>query len=379
MVALRLLGKAATVHEIVTTLPAQASLKARQRKEQYLTNALWVSMASHTPPTCQNVTMERRYEPALFWKNEDPTWSLIDGVEQIVPDLISLADEIKNYEPKATVVQRHEFITFHQSFSYEDFVEGIKPDLSAIEVGGEGTSASYTIEPGIFKRIALRAIDDPHHSYALFIDEINRANISNVFGELITLLEADKRMTYNPVKGEWEGVVRVKLPYTHSAHPSDPLFGVPDNLYVIGTMNSADRSIALLDLALRRRFTFEEVPPEHEILAANPGPITTDDGDTIELDRLLDTMNQRIEYLYDRDHAIGHSYFIEGTVSGRPRTRVSRKDPSAAARVFLWRLEQDTDGARGSDRAKGRRRPSKGPPECNRVACHSAAEATIWV
>ena len=174
-------------------------------------------------------------------------------------------------------------VTFHQNFAYEDFVEGIRPRL-------EGDDLSYELHEGIFKRLADAARERQGEPFVLIIDEINRGNIAKIFGELITLIE-DSRRT-----GE-EDETEVTLPY--SVEP----FGVPSNLYIIGTMNTADRSIQLLDTALRRRFTFFEMMPDPE------HALVPKDVEGVDCCRMLKVMNERITVLLDREHQIGHTYF----------------------------------------------------------------------
>jgi 5-methylcytosine-specific restriction protein B len=309
----------------------------------------------------------------------DINWSIIERREEIVKEYYRLCE-------KDQIV----FTTFHQSMSYEDFVEGIKPKTVK-------TKITYDVEDGVFKLLSDKAKDNweannkrfekelafdsvfsklreeweeddsikfpmktdgndftiigftnksiqfkkasggtshtlsintlrnifydesknrttgvgiyyppilAHlkkyktqtdipvtlNNYVLIIDEINRGNVSAIFGELITLLEDDKRI------GQKEAI-KITLPYSKDE------FGVPSNLYIIGTMNTADRSVEALDTALRRRFSFTEVAPNSELLQGK-------EVEEIELKKLLETINDRIELLIDKDHKIGHSYFL---------------------------------------------------------------------
>jgi len=319
--------------------------------------------------------------------------SIVNGRD--VSELIAeqKADPAKRIEAKKLFDEyvakgQIQFVTFHQSYSYEDFVEGIK---SVVNSNGD---VEYRIEDGIFKRICNEAgkrsspslsfedaydlfvdevetkgdkfelkslvqgkpfnvkmsslgncraipktkdatemtitksnlksyiesgvikdwktytttigeyirekyiaksktVDNSAKNYVLIIDEINRGNISKIFGELITLIEKSKRL------GETEAL-KVKLNYSGTENRED--FGVPNNLFILGTMNSADKSIALVDTALRRRFEFIEYTADHTLLSNNI--------EGINLQELLKTINSRIEILLDKDHKIGHAYLI---------------------------------------------------------------------
>ncbi len=218
-----------------------------------------------------------------------------------------------------------EMITFHQNTTYEDFIEGIRPVLNKDQASANGQATGepqrsvsaaagvltdinddeqsssegsspgevqYEMREGVFRRIARRAAANEGQRYVLVIDEINRGNIARIFGELITLIEDSKRTGKHDEA--W-----VTLP------GSQDTFSVPDNLYLLGTMNTADRSIALLDTALRRRFKFIEMMPDpsHEGVNENV--------DGVDCSRLLEAMNNRIAVLLDREHQIGHTYFLD--------------------------------------------------------------------
>lgn len=280
--------KRGKVREILDHELVQARLRDSQNNNP--TQTIWGNLQSHSSPDDERVKYRYRQEPYIFRKGKESTWETIPkSISEECSEVIEVVNKFRSGEPQARLKKRYSFITFHQSYSYEEFVEGIRPVMDD-DIDDNG-SIRYQVTKGAFREICDRAAADPGVPYALFIDEINRGNISKIFGELITLVELDKR------EGS-ECSIEVKLPYSHD------LFTVPANLCIYGTMNTADRSLAQLDIALRRRFTFEEMMPKSELLN---GIVV----DGIDIKKMLDTVNQRIELLYDREHTLGHSFFMK--------------------------------------------------------------------
>lgn len=230
-----------------------------------------------------------RRQPRIFFQDGGRWFADRLRLLEYDPDFVS------RHMQNGTVEKRYDFVTFHQSFTYEDFVEGIRPSVDPVT-----KLLNYDPQPGVFKRICEKARANRAKRYALFIDEINRGNISEIFGELISLVEPDKR------EGQYCELEAV-LPYSKTS------FTVPNNLDIIGTMNSADKSIATIDMALRRRFEFVGFPCDYDVLeeSIRLEGLDPHNIDGIDVVRLLKVINKRIELLLDTDHVVGHAYFMK--------------------------------------------------------------------
>lgn len=305
------LGGAAKVPEIRRHRWVEEKVRSLGRSAN-VNHTIWATLQTHTTPSSENVKYANRREPFVFSKDDDGRWRLLADWRELDEDAAELSEVLRTGPRSAArPVQRYRVVTFHPSFSYEDFVRGIRPVATA-----EDGVAQFRIVDGVFKKLCDEARANPGRRYALFIDEINRANIAKVFGELITLIEVDKRAIYDPSGVLLEGM-EVDLPGSQDVDRVDPPFGVPANLDIYATMNTADRSIALLDIALRRRFEFKELEPDYATLDTAV--------ETVHLGRLLSQINDRLEYLLDRDHRVGHAYLMHVASLDELRGAFARK------------------------------------------------------
>lgn len=297
------LGGKAKVADIAEHRFIQA-ITATNGSNRNVRQTLWRTLQNHTVEESTTVKMKKRLSPAVFDKTADSVWQFAGDWQDACVDLITLVDQLKTGQQDEATVQRYSFVTFHQSYGYEEFVEGLRPVLNSDVEAGE---VAYEIRHGAFKELCRKARQAPDQRFAMVIDEINRGNISKIFGELITLIEPDKR---DPQDG---GKTPIELTLAYSGEK----FSVPANVDIIGTMNTADRSLALLDTALRRRFDFVPLLPDTRAVkvpdepysAPLAGLVVSTSAGKVDVRQMLERINERIEALYDRDHCIGHAYF----------------------------------------------------------------------
>ena len=256
-----------------------------------LSQTVWGRLQRFSHPNSLTVKQSSRASQSYFDKDDSSNWFLLADSLPLLADLQNKLDDYQaaihsqfqpNYlQPK---LERFSFVSFHQAYGYEEFVEGIRPHIA------DNGQMSYRIESGAFLRLCQQAKHDPSHRYAMLIDEINRANVARVFGELMSLIEPTKRA------GQTDSL-SVNLAYSRKP------FSVPSNVDIYATMNSQDHSLAPLDMAFRRRFEFIECQPQPQLL----GKVMAN-GIEIDLAKLLTALNERIAQNLAKDSQLGHSF-----------------------------------------------------------------------
>lgn len=251
-----------------------------------LSQTVWGRLQRFSHPNSLTVKQINRASQSYFDKDDSSNWFLLADSLPLLADLQNKLDDYQNvishqFQAKK---QRFSFVSFHQAYGYEEFVEGIRPHIA------DNGQMSYRIESGAFLRLCQQAKHDPSHRYAMLIDEINRANVARVFGELMSLIEPTKRA------GQTDSL-SVNLAYSHQP------FSVPSNVDIYATMNSQDHSLSPLDMAFRRRFEFIECQPQPQLL----GKVMAN-GIEIDLAKLLTALNERISQNLAKDSQLGHSF-----------------------------------------------------------------------
>lgn len=278
------------VAEITNNLFFVTKLKINQR-EKAIANTAWSTLQQFSPADSKNVLVKNKSSQSYFDKDYSSNWFLLADSLPLLTDLQNKLDDYQaaihsqfqpNYlQPK---LERFSFVSFHQAYGYEEFVEGIRPHIA------DNGQMSYRIEAGAFLRLCQQAKHDPSHRYAMLIDEINRANVARVFGELMSLIEPTKRA------GQTDSL-SVNLAYSRQP------FSVPSNVDIYASMNSQDHSLSPLDMAFRRRFEFIECQPQPQLL----GKVMAN-GMEVDLAKLLTALNERILQNLAKDSQIGHSF-----------------------------------------------------------------------
>lgn len=271
---------------------AKAAQNARAKN---LNNTVWSVLQTHSAADSKTVVCDNRASQAYFDKDDSGAWYLLADSSSVLVDLQQqLADfyqarrHSQGSDTSPMFNERYSMVSFHQAYGYEEFVEGIRPVM-----GAHGASqVSYEVQDGAFLQLCQRAANDPEQRYAMLIDEINRANVARVLGELLSLIEPDKRAGQT-------NAMSVKLAYSGRA------FSVPANVDIYATMNTQDHSLAPLDMALRRRFRFIDCPPQPKLLAT-----IRVDGEAVDLGRLLTGLNQRIIQTLGIEAQLGHAFLF---------------------------------------------------------------------
>ena len=294
---------------------------AQNSRDKNLSSTAWLELRRHSPVDSKTVSFDNRASQAYFDKDNSGAWYLLPESMDLLNDLAQQLAEFQqaqyenNNRDQNFSQQRFSMVSFHQAYGYEEFVEGIRPVMAASSHTMHSSSQmSYAIQDGAFLKLCQRAANDPEQRYAMLIDEINRANVSRVFGELLSLIEPDKR-------AGMANAMTVNLAY------SGRTFSVPANVDIYATMNTQDHSLAPLDMALRRRFRFVDCPPQPELLpvislnqdleADNSETFSSKianraenlySTETIDLAKLLTGLNSRITQTLGAEVQLGHAF-----------------------------------------------------------------------
>ena len=292
---------------------------SQNEREKNLNSTAWSVLQMHTHTSSDTVSYKNRASQAYFDKDNSGAWyllpesiELLTGLSQQLAEFQQAKRDNDSSQSQAFSQQRFSMVSFHQAYGYEEFVEGIRPVMVAsgqLNNANNGPSQmNYAIQDGAFLTLCQRAANNPKQRYAMLIDEINRANVSRVFGELLSLIESDKRTGM-------ANAMTVSLAY------SGRKFSVPDNVDIYATMNIQDHSLAPLDMALRRRFRFIDCPPQPELLptiglskgSETPDTAECSEVETIDLARLLTGLNNRIIQTLGVDSQLGHAFLFSVT------------------------------------------------------------------